>query len=456
MGVPKVRLLLKGEPVQDVPFDRPSLRIGRMKENEVVINNLSVSRFHATLTREADGFRLKDLGSENGCWVNGRRVTESRVGPGDRIQIGKHQLEIVLDEEVAAPAAARPRSDAWDAAATYFVGPETQARMLEGAPAAEPPAEPLTAPLQPRDASAAPADLGTELFGRVEPDSGPPDLAEYDVSELELEAVDPEPARSEPAAERATALLPEEGAEEATVLVDEAAPEPPLHAGLLVQRHGRLERAIPWEGERLTLGRAAECDIVLATPEVSRRHALLVREGELFEVRDLESINGTFVNGEKVTRRALQVGDVVRVEDFEITFVLDRAPIGEAVRAAQGAPGAAPAPDAQSLTQLGEVLDLAPFVAEGDPEPAEAMSFDALPTAGTSLEAEPTEPATALLEEEPDEEKDLVDAPRDARVLRLELRLRLDELPAPLREALAAADLSELRLPVELRLATED
>jgi pSer/pThr/pTyr-binding forkhead associated (FHA) protein len=99
MAVPKVRLLLRGEPVHDVPFDGPALRIGRMKENDVVINNLSVSRFHATLTREEGGFRLKDLGSENGCWVNGRRVVESRVGPGDRIQIGKHQLEIVTSSD---------------------------------------------------------------------------------------------------------------------------------------------------------------------------------------------------------------------------------------------------------------------------------------------------------------------------------------------------------------------
>jgi hypothetical protein len=211
-----------------------------------------------------------------------------------------------------------------------------------------------------------------------------------------------------------------------------------------VQRHGRLERAIAWVSDRMTLGRATECEVVLATPEISRRHALLVREGDRFEVRDLESINGTFVNGEKVSRRTLQVGDVIRVEDFEITFVLDHAPIGEAVRAAEPA-APEPGADAGSLTQMGEVLDLAPFLAEGEDEPAAAMSFEPLPM-----------PEAALLEEEPGEEKDLVEAPREARVLRMELRLRLEELPAPLRDALAALDPADLRLPVELRLTTED
>jgi hypothetical protein len=321
--------------------------------------------------------------------------------------------------------------------------------MIQPAPPAEPaePAEELTelAPLEPEGGE--PTDPGTELFGRVDTDGAlaSPDLAEYDVSELELdELAEPDVAAPEAAAERPTALL-----EEATLEVEAAGPGPPLHAGLLVQRHGRLESAIPWEAERLTLGRATECDVMLATPEVSRRHALLVREGDRFEVRDLESINGTFVNGEKVTRRALQSGDVIRVEDFELTFVLDRAPIGEAVRAAEPASAAGAGGEAHSLTQIGEVLDLAPFVAEGEEEPAEAMSFDSLPALAP-------EPATALLEEEPDEEKDLVESPREARVLRLELRLRLEELPAPLRDALAALDLSELRLPVELRLATEE
>ena len=134
MSSARVRLLLHGEPVREVPFQDAPLRIGRMKENDLVVNNLSVSRFHATLAQDGDSFVLTDLGSENGCWVNGRRVNESRVGPGDRILIGKHQLEIVVEEAAASAEAPAPRgrSDAWDAAATYFVGAETHAKMVAG------------------------------------------------------------------------------------------------------------------------------------------------------------------------------------------------------------------------------------------------------------------------------------------------------------------------------------
>jgi pSer/pThr/pTyr-binding forkhead associated (FHA) protein len=491
MSAPSVRLLLKGQLVDEVPFRGPMLRIGRMKENEVVINNLSVSRFHATLSREGDAFVLRDLGSENGCWVNGERVNEARVGPADAILIGKHQLELVAGPVPAdAPDAAAPRgrSDAWDAANTYLVGVDTRAKMLgQPAPGAPPAAIAPGAPEAPRAPAAAAPDPGegVELFGDEPPgDLAGPDLAEFDVSELEVGAEDELLAGSE-APEPAGA--PDD--EEATLLVDEVPAEAPaaperLHAGVLVQRGGRLEKVVPWEGERLTLGRAADCDVCLGTAEVSRRHALLVREGERYEVRDLESINGTYVNKERVTRRTLAVGDVIRIEDFELTFVLDRAPLGDAVQAPPAPPGPATAADAGGLTQLGEVLDLAPFVASEAEGDANAMSFDALPPAAPEAPPEaPPEPEAAPLFEpgpppaaapvlsfdaEPpgetllvedallggDDEKELAAAPAGPTV-RFELKVRVEELPPALREALAALDESDLRLPVELRLARE-
>jgi hypothetical protein len=189
-------------------------------------------------------------------------------------------------------------------------------------------------------------------------------------------------------------------------------------------------------------------------------------------VRDLESINGTFVNGEKVSRRVLEVGDVIRIEDFEITFVLDRAPVDEALKSEPRVVATAAAGRDPGLTQIGEMTDLAPFVAEGEEEPAEAMSFDSLPPLEALPEAEPLpeiegpaeaelaapgEPDTVLLgDEEPDEEKDLVEAPREARVLRLQLRVRLEELPPALREALSGLDPEDLKLPVELCMGTEE
>ena len=62
----KVQLRLGERVVAEVSFRSDELRIGRMKENDLIINNLAVSRFHAVLRRAGDGFEIEDLGSENG------------------------------------------------------------------------------------------------------------------------------------------------------------------------------------------------------------------------------------------------------------------------------------------------------------------------------------------------------------------------------------------------------
>ena len=61
------------------------------------------------------------------------------------------------------------------------------------------------------------------------------------------------------------------------------------------------------------LGRLPECDIVLEDAGISREHAELARVGDGWEVRDLGSRNGTFVNDEPIERRRLAPGDVVRL-----------------------------------------------------------------------------------------------------------------------------------------------
>ncbi|MGI9431131.1 MAG: FHA domain-containing protein [Myxococcota bacterium] len=604
MRSPCVRLSLKGQTLADIPFEGDSLRIGRMKENDVVIHNLSVSRFHATLTREGDGFVIQDSGSENGIYVNGERHSRASVGPGDRILIGKHELEI-LPEGTADPADPDAGgSDAWDASNTYFVGVDTQAKMLQGAQplhdadtdgasvdedpetiAVTPEAadEPETiavtpdAALEPETIAVAPEDADEPetiaitpedsdepetiaitpedsdepetIAAEPEPEEEPETVVLGDASESdgELSLVDPAtpfgmseselqpepepepetllldaddeaasaelfgtldegdqlPGAAEEAENAESALASAEGGDDDEALrdptreydvaasdldetpaldvaLDEAAAgpeeaessvqtadsidleeiesEPPVaasgtHAGLIISRRGRFERVLQWEAERLCLGRAVECDVVLSAAEVSRNHTLLVRDGDTYEVRDLESINGTWVNGEKISRRELVVGDVIRVDEFELTFVLENGPISdEIVAQAPEEIHAVPSRDAKAFTQLGEMLDLAPFdVGDGNPPAAEAaaMSFN---------DPSSEEPATAVLEDDPIDRSEGVgvDAKPADGVLALELKIRLEELPEPLREALRTLEESELRLPVELSLKTRE
>ncbi len=71
----------------------------------------------------------------------------------------------------------------------------------------------------------------------------------------------------------------------------------------------------------VTMGRAMENTIVLTSPYVSRKHAQIRHTNSGYEVEDLGSTNGTFVNGAKVGKQPIQVGDKIRIGSFVINFL---------------------------------------------------------------------------------------------------------------------------------------
>ena len=70
-------------------LDGPRATIGRSKEAECVLGDPNVSRRHAELRRSQSGdWTIADLGSTNGIKVNGRRVSSTRLSPGDQVTVG--------------------------------------------------------------------------------------------------------------------------------------------------------------------------------------------------------------------------------------------------------------------------------------------------------------------------------------------------------------------------------
>ena len=72
---------------------------------------------------------------------------------------------------------------------------------------------------------------------------------------------------------------------------------------------------------RTLVGRSPDCDIFLDDVTVSRRHAELLHEGESFTIRDLGSLNGTFVNRQRVESAQLQDDDEVQIGKYRLTFL---------------------------------------------------------------------------------------------------------------------------------------
>jgi pSer/pThr/pTyr-binding forkhead associated (FHA) protein len=77
----------------------------------------------------------------------------------------------------------------------------------------------------------------------------------------------------------------------------------------------------PPEGRTL-IGRSPECAIFLDDVTVSRRHAEVVREGDVFTIRDLGSLNGTYVNRRRIESATLEDDDEVQIGKYRLTFLL--------------------------------------------------------------------------------------------------------------------------------------
>ena len=84
---------------KSVPVPARGLRIGRMDDNDLVVEGVKVSRYHAVVVEAAHGFAVNDLRSTNGTLVGGERVIDSHLlHDGDVIRIGATDMVFELED----------------------------------------------------------------------------------------------------------------------------------------------------------------------------------------------------------------------------------------------------------------------------------------------------------------------------------------------------------------------
>jgi hypothetical protein len=92
--MPKLSLMFEEKLVKEVPVGSRPVGIGRSPDNDLPVDNLAVSNYHARVYFEAGRLVVEDLDSLNGTFVNDLRVERATLHDGDSIWIGKHHIKV--------------------------------------------------------------------------------------------------------------------------------------------------------------------------------------------------------------------------------------------------------------------------------------------------------------------------------------------------------------------------
>lgn len=247
--------------------------VGRDLRADVRLAHPLVSRAHIVLrfdpTVSGGRWMAIDNGSLNGMYSFGRRVQEVVIHDGMTVNLGNPDGP-PLSFEVGRPHGAVGRP------------PETSTVMIPGQPT-QPPTQPPSYPVPPPPPARAPTPSPPPP-----PPAPPAPVLSPDAAPTQM---GPSPARGGSGSTRATSML--------KILRPGSSEVPP----------GALK-----------IGRATDNDIVIPDVLASRHHATLIPTPGGMEIADNRSINGTFVNGDRVSSALLNEGDVITIGNVDLVF----------------------------------------------------------------------------------------------------------------------------------------
>lgn len=315
---------------QQLAVDR-ELLMGRDASSDVVLDKGMASRKHAKLTPGDDGIWVEDLGSTNGSFINGERISKpTLLKTGDELRCGESRFEL-MPQAKSAPA---------DPDATLLYSPDDTAQSMaplsesaaDDAPADDVPAD------TPADASAAAVYPEPEAAVSSTPAAAPaPAEAPREPAQKPAPAAESPDSKAPPSwvlnnqqSVDGTAFISKDMLKDSLLSsgnkaeAQEAVTEPMLIGnsdpvmGLRFQLIGEDKNG--WE-----IGRSSNADIMLNDDSVSGAHAQILHEGGRWKLVDLMSANGTYANGKKCLTGYLSSGDLVGFGGVECAFMLPEA-----------------------------------------------------------------------------------------------------------------------------------
>jgi ABC-type multidrug transport system ATPase subunit len=321
LGILQVQIA--GGSQDELPIYQSTLKLGRGRQNDVVLEDPNVSGKHAQFLWGRAGWSVEDRGSSNGTFVNGQLIpkrTTAPLRPGETVRIDQFTFQILSPQ------------------GREHIPPHLGNKVL------------LTSEPKP--------GLAVYRGGRVEKiplDKGFVTLGRSSGNDVQINdrLVSGRHARLERMGH--TYRIVDEGSTNGLtyqgqrvsdrVLADgdvvyigqKIAIQYRAHIGFLpgAAREKRQElegpktqyldmRKLPQAGQRITIGRHSSNTLRLKHPRVSRYHAIIEKFGARFRLRDLNSDNGTWVNDKRVKKEVwIQEGNEIRIASFRLIFQED-------------------------------------------------------------------------------------------------------------------------------------
>ena len=339
-----LKLQFRDQPHRSVKLSSTAVTLGRDESNVMVLDDASVSDFHAEISVETERLYIVDLLSANGTFINEQRISNrSELQAWDVIRLGDVELE-VNDPNKCRPDdwALRAESDLL-ASQFYVLQPKTvvgrssecdltidsdllsrrhaeisiendQLRIVDlGSSNGT-----YLNGVKIEDASAGPGDelrFDKQTFIIVGPSSAPPpeDSDENDNTVMRAQVED-STVIAAPQDPNATMVM--SVADHATELIA----TPHLPCSLVEQTNFLHEPRIMLQGLFCQIGRGQDNDIVLSDSSVSKKHAQLEFNNEQWVITDLNSSNGVLINEQRMDDAVLQNGDRLKLGRLEFLF----------------------------------------------------------------------------------------------------------------------------------------
>lgn len=328
MSVPFAKLEACGgsDTNYDFLLNRDLISIGRAPDNNLVLSEPGVSRHHAQILKEADGYVITDLGSSSGTYINNQELlprTLHSLADGDVIQIGASQLRFRTFN-----------TQAPETTSTNYPLPlqntviASQPKSAASTVVLAAPNIPILRVSTPKWTQDFPLERNNLVIGRAFESDIAIDAPVISVRHAEIRKCE---AGYEIVDLNSRNGLVYDGRQiTQKILADGDVFYIGSVVMLMYQAVPATEASAPIKRLELggrtnfSLGRDSENDTVIDHPAVSRFHARIQRQEGSLVITDLNTTNGTFVNGKQIEReRVLKTGDVVRIGPYRLVFNID-------------------------------------------------------------------------------------------------------------------------------------